>query len=315
MSEEGTYHVVDTSESGTAEVGGFLTKGGIFYLTADVLTRDINAGNTTAGDKNVTLDLQKHTLESLNMGNFPYGSFTLKNGTLNQCIRSTATEGKLILDGVTFGDACWQAASNDYLDITVRGDTVFQANVSFSVVEGVVHLRGGTFKEGIDTSNGAQPLNLLDDGYAFRNDQGNIVDASNPENLKGEIQVVAHTCNYVNGKCECGRTCDHKTVDADGYCTFCGALVEPYAIGQTRYKSLEAALDAAKEGDTITLRGDFYQGAATVEINKNVTLDLGNHTLTSDADGEPVLLILAENVTIQNGTVQNTRAPPSPARR
>lgn len=313
VSEEGTYHVVDTSESGTSEVGGFLTGGGIFYLTADVLTRDINAGNATAGDKDVTLDLQKHTLESLNMGNFPYGSFTLKNGTLNQCIRSTATEGKLILDGVTFGDVCWQAANNAYLDITVRGDTVFQANVSFSVVEGVVHLRGGTFEEGIDTSNGAQPLALLDEGFAFRNDQG-IVDASNPENLKGEIQVVAHTCKYVNGKCECGRTCDHKTVDADGYCTFCGALVEPYAIGQTRYKSLEAALDAAKDGDTITLRGDFYQGAATVEINKSVTLDLGSHTLTSDADGEPVLLILAENVTIQNGTVENTRtAKSSPA--
>ena len=313
VSEEGTYHVVDTSESGTAEVGGFLTKGGIFYLTADVLTRDINAGNTTAGDKNVTLDLQWHTLESLNMGNFPYGSFTLKNGTLNQCVYSDATEGKLILDGVTFGDACWEATNNDFLDITVRGNTVFQANVSFSSHEDVVHLQGGTFKKGIDTSNGAQPLKLLADGYAFQNDRG-IVDASIPENLGGEIQVVAHTCDYVNGKCECGRTCDHKTVDADGYCTFCGALVEPYAIGQTRYKSLEAALDAANAGDTITLRGNFYQGSKTVEINKSVTLNLGGHTLTSDADGEPVLLILAENVTIQNGTVQNTRtAKSSPA--
>lgn len=315
VSEEGTYHVVDTSESGTSEVGGFLTKGGIFYLTADVLTRDINAGNATAGDKDVTLDLQKHTLESLNMGNFPYGSFTLKNGTLNQCIRSTATEGKLILDGVTFGDACWQAASNAYLDITVRGDTVFQNAVSFSVVEGVVHLRGGTFKEGIDTSNGAQPLALLDEGFAYQDSDGKIVDARYPENIASqEIRVVEHKCNYVNGKCECGRTCDHKTVNADGYCTVCHALVEPYAIGEVRYTSLEAALAAAKNGDTITLRGDFYQGSKTVEINKNVTLELDSHTLTGDADGEPVLLILAENVTIQNGTVQNTRtAKSSPA--
>ena len=314
VSEEGTYHVVDTSESGTAEVGGFLTKGGIFYLTADVLTRDINAGNTTAGDKNVTLDLQKHTLESLNMGNFPYGSFTLKNGTLNQCVYSDATEGKLILDGVTFGDACWEATNNDFLDITVRGNTVFQANVSFSSHEDVVHLQGGTFKKGIDTSNGAQPLKLLADGYAFQNDRG-IVDASIPENLGGEIQVVAHTCKYVNGKCECGRSCDHVgKVNADGYCTLCKSLVEPYAIGQTRYKSLEDALTDAKNGDTITLRGDFYQGSKTVEINKNVTLDLGGHTLTGDADGEPVLRVLAEKVTIRNGTVKNTRtAESSPA--
>lgn len=313
--KSGTYHVVDTSQSGTAEVGGFLTGGGIFYLTADVLTRDINAGNNEPGSENVTLDLQGHTLESLNMGNFPYGSFTLKNGTLNQCIRSTATEGKLILDGVTFGDACWEAASNTYLDITVRGDTVFQANVSFSVVEGVVHLRGGTFKEGIDTSNGAKPLALLDEGFAYQNSDGDIVDASYAGNIDGiKIRVVAHTCKYVNGKCECGRTCDHVKVDDNGYCTVCHALVEPYAIGDVRYTSLEDALTAANAGDTITLRGDFYQGAATVEINKNVTLDLGNHTLTGDADGGPVLRVLAENVIIRNGTVENTRtAKSSPA--
>ena len=313
VSEDGTYNVVNTFETGKADVSGFLTKGGIFYLTKDVLSGDINAGNTMVASESVTLDLQKHTLESLNMGNFPYGSFTLKNGTLNQCVRSTATKGKLILDGVTFGDTCWEATNNSYLDITVRGNTVFQANVSFSSNEDVVHLQGGTFKKGIDTSNGAQPLKLLADGFAFQNDRG-IVNASIPENLGGEIQVVAHTCKYVNGKCECGRTCDHKTVNADGYCTFCQALVEPYAIGQTRYKSLEAALDAAKEGDTITLRGDFYQGAATVEINKPVTLDLDGHTLTSDADGAPVLRVLAEKVTIRNGTVKNTRtAKSSPA--
>jgi|GEM_PF-1629857 PT repeat family protein len=314
VSKDGYFAVVPDESGDPSMVGGHLVGGGTFFLTKDVTHRDLNAGNATKDNKDTILDLQGHTLESLNMGNFPYGSFTLKNGTLNQCIRSTATEGKLILDGVTFGDACWQAASNDYLDITVRGDTVFQANVSFSVVEGVVHLRGGTFKEGIDTSNGAKPLALLDDGFAFQSDRG-IVDASNPENLSGKtIQVVAHTCKYVNGKCECGRTCDHKTVDADGYCTVCHALVEPYAIGQNRYKSLEEALTAAKDGETITLRGDFYQGSKTVEINKNVTLELGEHTLTGDADGEPVLRVLAENVTIRNGTVENTRtAKSSPA--
>ena len=314
VSERGTYYVVDTSENGKAEVGGDLTDGGgIFYLTADVLSGTINAGNPMAVSENVTLDLQGHTLESLNMGNFPYGSFTLKNGTLNQCVYSNA-EGKLILDGVTFGDACWQAANNSYLEITVQGDTVFQKAVSFNYDYKPVHLRGGTFKNGIDLRADQEALALLDEGFAFQNARG-IVDASIPENLGGEIQVVAHTCKYVNGKCECGRTCDHAgKVNADGYCTFCHALVEAYAIGEDRYTSLEAALDAANAGDTITLRGNFYQGAATVEINKPVTLDLGGHTLTGDADGAPVLLVLAENVTIRNGTVENTRtAKSSPA--
>ena len=308
--EDGLYHLIANAGPGEANVGLFMYSGGNFYLTGDVPNKTVNVSCTEVGGKNVTLDLQGHTLNSLQMGNFPYGSFTLKNGTLNQCVYSNA-EGKLILDGVTFMAA--YATNNSSLDITVQGKSVFKEKVSFSSVEGVVHLRGGTFEKGIDTSNGAQPLKLLADGYAFKSDRG-IVDASIPENLSGEIQVVEHKCNYVNGKCECGRTCDHETLDDNGYCTVCQALVEPYAIGQTRYKSLEAALDAAKEGDTITLRGDFYQGSKTVEINKNVTLELGEHTLTGDADGKPVLRVLAENVTIRNGTVQNTRtAKSSPA--
>lgn len=310
--EDGIYYAVqDTSGIGAANVGVNLVVGGTFYLTKDVIHRSLDATYTPAGNKDVILDLQDHTLESLKMGNFPVGSITLKNGTLNQCVYSDATEGKLILDGVTFMAA--YATNNSSLDITVQGKSVFKEKVSFSVVEGVVHLRGGTFEKGIDTSNGAQPLKLLADGYAFKSDRG-IVDASIPENLSGEIQVVAHTCDYVNGKCECGRTCDHVKVDDNGYCTFCHALVEAYAIGEVRYTSLEEVLTAANAGDTITLRGDFYQGSKTVEINKSVTLNLGDHTLTGDADGEPVLLILAENVTIQNGTVQNTRtAKSSPA--
>lgn len=310
VNEDGYFAIVPDESGDPSKVGGHLVGGGTFFLTKDVIHRSLNAGNATKDNKDTILDLQGHTLAKLEMDNFPYGTFTLKSGTLDQCVYSNA-EGKLILDGVTFMAA--YATNNSSLDITVQGKSVFKEKVSFSVVEGVVHLRGGTFEKGIDTSNGAQPLKLLADGYAFRNDQG-IVDASNPENLSGEIQVVAHTCKYVNGKCECGRTCDHVKVDDNGYCTFCHALVEAYAIGEDRYTSLEAALDAANAGDTITLRGNFYQGSKTVEINKNVTLDLGGHTLTGDADGEPVLLILAENVTIQNGTVQNTRtAKSSPA--
>lgn len=312
VNEDGYFAIVPDESGDPSKVGGHLVGGGTFFLTKDVIHRSLNAGNATKDNKDTILDLQGHTLAKLEMDNFPYGTFTLKSGTLDQCVYSNA-EGKLILDGVTITGSP-QITNYNYLEITVQGDSVFQETISFNTaLYKPVHLRGGTFEKGIDTSNGAQPLALLDEGFAFQSDRG-IVDASIPENLSGKIQVVAHTCKYVNGKCECGRTCDHETVDADGYCTFCHALVEPYAIGEVRYTSLEAALAAAKEGDIITLRGNFYQGAATVEINKNVTLELGSHTLTSDADGEPVLLILAENVTIRNGTVQNTRtAKSSPA--
>ena len=310
VNEDGYFAIVPDESGDPSRVGGHLVGGGTFFLTKDVIHRSLNAGNATKDNKDTILDLQGHTLAKLEMDNFPYGTFTLKNGTLNQCVYSDA-EGKLILDGVTFGS---QATNYNFLEITVQGDSVFKEKVSFNYDYKPVHLRGGTFENGIDLRADQEALALLDEGFAFQSDRG-IVNASIPENLNGKIQVVAHKCNYVNGKCECGRTCDHAgKVNADGYCTFCHALVKPYAIGEVWYTSLEAALAAANAGDTITLRGNFYQGAATVEINKSVTLELGGYTLTSDADGEPVLRVLAKNVTIRNGTVENTRtAKSSPA--
>lgn len=307
--EDGAYYAVDTSGIGDAEVGGgILTSGGTFYLTKDVLSRDMNAGNYTAGSENVTLNLQGHTLNRLKMGNFPYGSFTLKNGTLGEI--GTVASGKLILENIRYQG---KKFDNEF-ELTVQGgNTLFERPVTFW---GTTHLKGGRFSQGLDSNCADRALELLEDGFAFYNSANEVVDATDYTELVGrEIHVASHTCHYSNGKCACGRSCDHVgKVDDNGYCTVCHALVEPYAIGEVRYTSLEDALTAAKDGDTITLRGDFYQGSKTVEINKPVTLELGSHTLTGDADGEPVLLILAENVTIQNGTVENTRtAKSSPA--
>lgn len=305
--EDGIYYAVqDTSGIGAAKVGVNLVVGGTFYLTKDVIHRSLDATYTPAGDKNVILDLQGHTLESLDMGNFPVGSFTLKNGTLNQCVYSTATEGKLILDGVTFMAA--YATNSSYLDITVQGESVFKEKVSFSSVEGVVHLRGGTFEKGIDTSNGAQPLALLADGYAFRNDQG-IVDASNPENLSVKIQVVAHTCKYVNGKCACGRSCDHSTVsDETGLCQKCGSQVYEANVTAadgtvTGYRTLEEALRNGA-GATVKLLADCVvkerEEAFCVEVP--LTLDLNGKRM----EGPSGLIVKKGPTTILDGSPAKT---------
>ena len=305
--EDGIYYAVqDTSGIGAAKVGVNLVVGGTFYLTKDVIHRSLDATYTPAGDKNVILDLQGHTLESLDMGNFPVGSFTLKNGTLNQCVYSTATEGKLILDGVTFMAA--YATNNGYLDITVQGESVFKEKVSFSSVEGVAHLRGGTFEKGIDTSNGAQPLALLADGYAFRNDQG-IVDASNPENLSVKIQVVAHTCKYVNGKCACGRSCDHSTVsDETGLCQKCGSQVYEANVTAadgtvTGYRTLEEALRSGA-GATVKLLADCVvkerEEAFCVEVP--LTLDLNGKRM----EGPSGLIVKKGPTTILDGSPAKT---------
>lgn len=303
VSERGTYHAVDTSGTSKAEVGGFLTGGGTFYLTADVLSRDINAGNNTAGSENVTLDLQGHTVKNLQMGNFPYGTFTVKNGTLGEI--GTAANGKLILENIHYKDSFISAE----FDLTVQGEnTHFELPVAF---HGTTHLRGGHFDEGLDTNCVGRALELLEDGFAFYDSANEVVDATDSARLVGkQIHVASHTCDYTGdyryGKCDCGRSCDHQgTTDENGYCTNCGTFVYPFAIGEKLYTGLEAALTAAQAGDTVTLRGDYDMQGAAVEIKKSITLELNGHTL-SGWPYAPILTILAPDVTIQNGTVKNT---------
>lgn len=299
--EDGAYYAVDTSGIGDAEVGGgILTSGGTFYLTKDVLSRDMNAGNYTAGSENVTLDLQGHTLKSLKMGNFPYGTFTVKNGTLR--VIDTVARGKLILENIHYKDTYISAQ----FELTVLGEnTRFELPVVF---HGTTHLRGGHFDGGLDSTCADRTLELLDAGFAFYDSADKVVDATDSDRLVGEqIHVAAHTCHYNStGKCDCGRSCDHVgKVNADGYCTNCGTFVYPFAIGENLYTDLEAALTAAQAGDTVTLRGDYDMQAATVEIKKSITLELNGHTL-SGWPYAPILTILAPDVTIQNGTVKNT---------
>ena len=299
VSERGTYYVVDTSENGKAEVGGVLTDGGIFYLTKDVPSGTINAGNPMAVSKDVTLDLQEHTMKNLKMGNFPYGTFTVKNGTLGEI--HTSASGKLILENILYQGKWF----DDQFELTVQGeDTRFERQVTFW---GTTHLKGGRFSQGLDSNCADRALELLEEGFAFYDNDNKVVDATDSAKLVGrKIHVAAHTCHYSDGKCDCGRSCDHQgTTDEKGYCTNCGTFVYPFAIGEKLYTDLGAALTAAQDGDTVTLRGDYDMQGAAVEITKSITLELNGHTLSSWPYA-PILTILAPDVTIQNGTVKNT---------
>ena len=74
------------------------------------------------------------------------------------------------------------------------------------------------------------------------------------------------------------------------------------------YTSLDDALDAAENGDTVTLLSDVDLGQAYVTINKSITFDLGGKTLSSSKAwlDYGVLLIKNATVTVKNGTVKAT---------
>ena len=183
---------------------------------------------------------------------------------------------------------------------------MFERQVAF---HGKTQLQGGTFQEGIDVEVGEQALALLADGYAFADAGSNdILNVSNVSIHGRRVKVVAHTCSYTNGKCrQCGRSCNHEgKVDSNGYCTRCHALVEAFEISGKRYTSLENALNAAKDGDTITLRGPLtIENVEPIEVSKNIVLNLNGHTLSKSAENA-LLRILDSNVAIINGKVLST---------
>lgn len=77
--------------------------------------------------------------------------------------------------------------------------------------------------------------------------------------------------------------------------------------GETvNYTSLDDALNAAQNGDTVTLLSDVDLGETYVTIDKSITFDLNGKTLSSSKtwSSDGVLLVKDATVTVKNGTVK-----------
>ena len=299
IDEDGIPYSFERSNDGS-QVGGILVSGGTFYFVRDTNATLKAGGSEPANKMDVTLDLQGHKVKALDLQNFPYKSVTIKNGTIDNSIETSAP-AVLILDSVTTGESVF----SNWCTLTVKGSCVFQHQVNFL---GKTQLQGGTFQRGINAALGEEALALLADGYAFADaDSDEILNVSHVDISNRAVKVVAHTDQYQNGKCACGRICDHAgKVDSAGYCKFCHALVEAFETGGKRYTSLETALAAARDGDTITLRGPLdIENAEPIEISKNIILNLNGHTLSKSRE-EALLCILGSDVAITNGKVQST---------
>ena len=305
--EDGLYYLISNEEQGKANVGHFMYSGGNFYLTGDVPNKTVDVSCTDVGDKDVTLDLQGHTLNTLDMGNFPYGTFTVKNGTLG--VIGTAANGKLILENIHYKDPFISAQ----FDLTVQGEnTHFELPVAF---HGTTHLRGGHFDEGLDPNCVDRALELLEDGFAFYDSANEVVDATDSARLVGrEIHVAAHpTCRYRGGKCDCGRSCDHQGTVSDetGLCQKCGSQVYEANVTAadgtvTGYRTLEEALSHGANA-TVKLLADC-KGEDTFRVTEPLTLDLNGKRM----EGPSGLIVKKGPTTIrdsspaQTGTIAGT---------
>ena len=275
---------------------------GTLYLWTNYTTRRELGVLTLNGDG--TLELQNHIVCSeLILDYFQNHSFTIQNGSLQRLLLGEA--GSLILENVTVENM--QAVPSE-MNLKLHNVT-FKNRVCF---HGTASMNGGTFEEGLcNEDENHTCLDLLAPGYAFAKEDGTVINASDKNVIRDKVQVVSHpTCTYKAdkaGKCDCGRSCPHESLNEQGYCTVCKMLVEPFAIGEQGYRSLEEAQTAAQEGQTIYLRGD-YELPNPVVISKNITLDVCGYTLSGSSENA-LLQITGTDVTVQKGDIWNTQAP------
>ena len=206
------------------------------------------------------------------------GSVTVSNGTVYGL---TVFEGASVtVNGGSKHAGEWVVASGAALNITdgTFGEVQFTRN-------GTIAISGGTFQS-IKSyiAEELQPLmSLLDTQKVHAFYKGDDVQDGNATEL-ADVTVREHTHTMVDNKCACGFSCTHKgtdgtsAIDKDGKCAVCGTQFAA-GIGETYYTDVPSALDAAADGQTITLlaNGTLPYG---IYASKTLTLDLNGHSLS-----------------------------------
>ena len=171
------------------------------------------------------------------------------------------------------------------------GGTYYGETTAVSVTKGDVKIMGGTFKVEPYQGSYEYTINCIDANYnnktAKVSIQGGKFYNFNPQNNAAE---GAGTNFLVAGYA--------AAQDAEGWYTVVKAVAK---VGTTYYATLPAAVEAAQAGQTVTLLQNV-ELAAILTIDKAITLDGNNKTLTSTA-GRAINVDCDGTVNIQNLTI------------
>ena len=275
----------ETLETGNLTVTGEAAYGRILNLLFMAGTLNIRSGEIGG------ILVDDNGVESPGVGlvcDVNSGSVTISGGTV---LGLTVLEGAAVtVNGGSAHAGEWVVASGATLNITdgTFGDVQFTHN-------GTIAISGGTFQS-IKSyiAEELQPLmSLLDTQKVHAFYKGDDVQDGNATEL-ADVTVKEHTHSSENGKCDCGASYVASVTTSNGV--------------TNNYTSLDDALDAAQDGDTVTLLSDVDLGETYVTIDKSITFDLGDKTLSSSKAwlSYGVLLVKDATVTVKNGKVKAT---------
>lgn len=262
-----------------------LTFDGVEASTTAASGIETNGNNT-----NDTVVLKNSTLNVPNGFGiyFPSsGTLTIDNSTIN-----AKTMGVQVCSGslnVNAGSAI--TVSGDPVEKT-EGDGAIQDGAAISIVnrsgyKGLdkVAITGGTFT--------AKGTNAAIKAYAWDSSTKKELAFDNSEKT---VTVYGGTFSSSVPEALCAEGCN-PVENPDGTHGVSGSVAQ---VGFKAFNTLQSALDAAQDGETVTLLADAAEDLA---ISKSITLDLGGKTLTNTNSGKATISVQSGTVTVKNGNV------------
>ena len=169
------------------------------------------------------------------------------------------------------------------LDKNGEGNAIAYADKAWGKGPGTIRVNGGTFEAAAANNGHSYVLNAQDNSGCTIEVKGGTFKNFDPSNNICEGEGT----NFVAA----GYA---VTAVENGSDTLYTVLQSVAQVGTKTFASLQAAIDAAQDGDTITLLTDVEQNTQ-LTINKNITLDLNGKTIknTQDIWGDNTVAILS----------------------
>ena len=248
---------------------------------------------TNGNNTNDTVVLKNSTLNVPNGFGiyFPSsGTLTIDNSTIN-----AKTMGAQVCSGnLNVNSGSTITVSGDPVAKT-EGDGAIQDGAAISIVNrpgykglGQIAITGGTFT--------AKDANAAIKAYTW---DSSTKQESAFENSAKTVAVYGGTFSSAVSADLCAEGCN-PVENPDGTHGVSGSVAQ---VGFKAFNTLQAAIDAAQDGETVTLLADATEDA-TIAAGKNITLDLGGKTLTNTNAGKATLTIAGDaTATVKNGSV------------
>lgn len=250
-----------------------------YYEINDKVTIDLNGHNITGNGAHGVFDVKLNG-DLIIKGN---GVITaVENSKYAMAVHAESTAAKVTLEGGTYKQQITNADCQQF-------DMIY-------AFQGAIVVKGGTF----ESATPAWTLNCNDEKY--KEGEASIKVAG------GTFKGFDPSNNTAEGK-------DTSFMD-DGYCVMksgedaAATYTVSKAVAQVanaNYASIQAAIEAAVDGDTVKLLADAAEDA-TVAEGKNLELDLNGFKLTNVKDHTITnngTLIVADSSTAKAGAVDN----------